>query len=147
MTIGRVYAYFVMAYILEYLLGKHPQLQAVWEQMPKVPLQARAKVAFVAQLTQNGNVPPLRPQEIQGGFKCAARNNMQKLTWKAGMLEGTAPARQVLEMLGAHLQAHVGAASPGYASPGRAWAFQIVNGGEMTSLRRDCWKIVQFVTK
>jgi hypothetical protein len=101
-----IHAYFVMAYILEYLLGKHPQLQALWEQMPKVRLQRRAKVSSIAQLTRTGDVPAIDAATRKAIANALTRNNMQKLTWKAGMLEGTAPARQVLEMLDAHLQAH-----------------------------------------
>lgn len=106
-----IHAYFAMAYILEYIAARHPELHSVWEAMPKVPAPESGRVATIASLREEGMpqthaLSPEQRREIAQTLKSVV---MQKLTWKGAVRDKTPAAAQVLEILKAELDGRPGA--------------------------------------
>jgi hypothetical protein len=102
-----IHAYFVMAYILEYVTERHPALRAVWETMPKVPAPESGRIAVLASLKEEGMPADhaLSPAQCRLAAETLKTVALQKLTWKGAVRDGVPAAAQVLEILNADLDA------------------------------------------
>lgn len=108
-----IHAYFVMAYILEYIATRHPGLAATWQAMPKVPAPESGRIAAIAQLQQEGMPPShsLTPEQCAAVAQTLKTTALQKLTWKGAIRDATPAAQQVLAILKADLDEAPGAAA------------------------------------
>ncbi len=94
-----VHGYFFMPYTFEYVLSSRPELAALWERMPKVPVGDIGRVALAASLGNEEGTSPLGERKRATIEELLAATPMQKLTWKGQMRAGTEAARQVLDIL------------------------------------------------